>query len=344
MRLIAPVLAIAALASGCGNDKPKDPSPPADSPAAKPVEPAQAAKPACDERHAVIDQEFRVKTRVELVCDAGGARVRFMDDDITVEKTEERALTAAEWDAAWKAIDATNWSALPEACGRVGDKGSQTIEVTAGGTTKKVMCIGSAVSPGHEALIDALMAPAKPWFDAESKAAAAVPADNDSIWWIEAGGVGPVRGGMTLAELRALPKLTLKTITVEVPIELEGEEEMGTEQEERIEVWSDGVHQLTVAYSEDKITGIDVYGPKPRVEPVFEEGEEEPAGVGTTAQELEDLYGKPSEWDAENPWAPGACAVFAKERAAKFCFDSKAKRFEQVRKKNLAVKALEVRL
>jgi hypothetical protein len=346
MRLIAPVLAIAALASGCGNDKPKPP--PQEPVAAKPVDPSLAAKPACDDRHAVIEATFRVRTRVELVCDAAGKRVRFMDDDITVEETQERALTDAEWDAAWKAIDATNWTALPETCGKLGDKGSQTIEVTAGGKTKNLICVGMELSAAHEALIDALMAPAKPWTDAVDKEAA--QAVRDALWMIEVGRAGPVRAGMSVDQLRALPEVTLKTVTVEVPMELEGEEEMGTEEIERIEVWWEGEHQLTVdtqthvnndRTTEERITGIDVHGALARVMPL---GDEFPAGVGTSAQELQDRYGAPSDFEPVEAWSKLACATFEKQRAVKFCFDTKAKTFEPVRKKNVPVKMLEVRL
>jgi hypothetical protein len=345
MRLYAPVLACAALASGCGNDKPKPP--PQDPVAAKPVDPSLAAKPACDDRHAVIEAKFRVRTRVELVCDAAGKRVRFMDDDITVEETQERALTDAEWDAAWKAIDATNWAALPESCGKLGDQGSQTIEVTAGGKTKNLICVGMELSAAHEALIDALMAPAKPLTDAVDKEAA--QAVRDALWLIEVGRAGPVRVGMSLAALRAIPDIKLKTVTVEVPIELEDSDEMATEQIERIEVWFDGEHQLTVdtqthvnddRTTEERISGIEVVGALVRVTPTADEF---PAGVGTSAQELQDRYGAPSEFEPIGVWSKLACAMFEKQRAVKFCFDTKSKSFEQVRKKNLPVERLDVR-
>jgi hypothetical protein len=188
----------------------------------------------------------------------------------------------------------------------------------------------------------------------EDKAPAQAVNDPIASWRIDVGRAGPVSAGMSLDALRKLPGITLKTVTEQNAIEIEDEEEMATEDQERIQVWVDGEHQLTLIYAmlaksdkpgydkdnfEDQVTDIMVYGRLPRVAPIANES---PAGVGTTAAELQDRYGAPTAFERD-PWTPGICATFAKQPAVTFCFDTKLKTFAKVVEKKLAVTAMQVR-
>src|SRR5688572_26713099 len=134
--------------AGCKDDKKKEDSPPGDSKestAAKPSEPAKPAAGGCEGQSVKISKIGLTNESPELICDAKGPRAGHTPDEEPPTLVEQ-PLSQDEWAAAWKAIDATGWQTLADACGDAADLEEVRwareieIEIVTPGKTRKFSC------------------------------------------------------------------------------------------------------------------------------------------------------------------------------------------------------------
>jgi hypothetical protein len=291
---VVPWSVLAVIAVGCG----KGGAPTA----------APSVASGCEGRHITVATRSNAEDAevVELRCDAGTPTVRFTAEKLTANQPVERTLSSAEWDATWKAIDASGWQTMPEDCSAPDEAVRGTTEYRVQIGDRSFVCNDLATTDKQLTMITAVGALARPWRDAAARTAEAQP----SPFEVQRGRVGGIRIGASLDEVRQLPDVHLKDATVM------------TEGGDRpiVEVWIGQQRQLELFVERGTIAELHVVGTLPRLRGTGTTTETRGAGVGTSAAELERRFGKPIRF-ARSRWHALGCAEFAQQPEVRFCFD-----------------------